>query len=58
MSAGQHWDVMIVGAGLAGLSLARHLLLAPDKRVLQLDKREEVPGPRQGVAEEWEMRRA
>jgi flavin-dependent dehydrogenase len=31
-------DVVIIGAGLAGLTLARHLLLYTDKTVLLLDK--------------------
>jgi len=45
-----HWDVLILGAGLAGSSLARQLLLATDKHVLVLDRRA-VPGPRQKVGE-------
>src|SRR5215469_18451827 len=36
-------DVVIVGAGLAGLTLARHLLLYTDKRVVLLDKRSDPP---------------
>ena len=43
-------DVLIVGAGLAGLCLARHLLLATDKRVVIVDRRE-VPPERQKVGE-------
>lgn len=45
------YDVAIVGAGLAGLTLARHLLLDTDKRVLLIDSRSEVPGKRQKVGE-------
>lgn len=37
------YDVAIVGAGLAGLTLARHLLLYTDKTVLLLDKRRDPP---------------
>ena len=33
------YDVVIVGAGLAGLTLCRHLLLYTDKTVLLLDKK-------------------
>ena len=36
-------DVLIVGAGLAGLSLARHLLLATGLRVLLVDRRPQPP---------------
>src|SRR6516162_6548643 len=36
-------DVVIVGAGLAGSTLARHLLLYTDKTVLLLDKRIDPP---------------
>ena len=45
-------DVVIVGAGLAGLSLARQLLLASDSiRILQIDKRLQVPQVGQKVGE-------
>src|SRR5215469_6899912 len=37
------YDVVIVGAGLAGLTLARHLLLYTTKRVALLDKRVDPP---------------
>jgi 2-polyprenyl-6-methoxyphenol hydroxylase-like FAD-dependent oxidoreductase len=36
-------DVVIVGTGLAGLTLTRHLLLYTDKTVLLLDKRQNPP---------------
>ena len=39
-----HYDVVIIGAGLAGLSLGRQLLLnSSSVRILQLDKRLQVP---------------
>src|SRR6185295_611821 len=45
-------DVMIIGAGLAGLALARQLLLArPEIRILMLDRLAEVPSPKQKVGE-------
>jgi len=47
----QHHDVVILGAGLAGLSLARHLLLETDKTVLLLERRDQVPPKRQKVGE-------
>src|SRR5207253_8369130 len=46
-----HYDVMIIGAGLAGLSLARQLLLNSDKTILLLDKRQAIPPPHQKVGE-------
>ncbi len=49
--ASEHYDVVILGAGLAGLSLARQLLLNTQKRVLLLEKRTEVPSPHQKVGE-------
>jgi flavin-dependent dehydrogenase len=45
------YDVIIIGAGLAGLSLARQLLLASDKRILMIDKRAEFPVKRQKIGE-------
>ncbi|MFL6263765.1 MAG: lycopene cyclase family protein, partial [Thermoanaerobaculia bacterium] len=37
-------DVLIIGAGLAGLTLARHLLLEkPEIRILMLDRLAEIP---------------
>lgn len=45
-------DVLIVGAGLAGLTLARQLLLErPEMRILQLDRLPEIPSPKQKVGE-------
>lgn len=45
-------DVVIVGAGLAGLSLARHLLLSDDAvTILEIDKRLQVPQAGQKVGE-------
>ncbi len=49
-SPSRSYDVVIVGAGLAGLSLARQLLLASDRRVLLLDRRA-LPPRRQKVGE-------
>jgi flavin-dependent dehydrogenase len=49
--AKRHYDVVIVGAGLAGLTLARHLLLRTDKTILLLEKRDQVPSRRQKVGE-------
>lgn len=51
MNKPNHHDVVILGAGLAGLTLARQLLLNSDKRILLLDKRAVVPTPRQKVGE-------
>src|SRR5258707_4932278 len=45
------YDVVIIGAGLAGLSLARQLLLNSDKSILLLDKRSAIPPPHQKVGE-------
>jgi flavin-dependent dehydrogenase len=47
----RHSEVVILGAGLAGLSLARHLLMNTSKTILLLEKRAEVPSPRQKVGE-------
>lgn len=44
-------DVVILGGGLAGLSLARHLLLDTEKTVLLLEKRDALPSDRQKVGE-------
>ncbi|MBU08331.1 MAG: hypothetical protein CME13_10215 [Gemmatimonadetes bacterium] len=45
------YDVAVIGAGLAGLSLSRQLLLNTDKSILLVEKRAEVPTPRQKVGE-------
>lgn len=45
------YDVVILGAGLAGLTLARHLLLETDRTVLLLEKRSAIPPERQKVGE-------
>jgi flavin-dependent dehydrogenase len=39
----RHYDVVIIGAGLAGLSLARQLLLNSRKTILLLEKRAAIP---------------
>ncbi|HEV2846069.1 MAG TPA: FAD-dependent oxidoreductase, partial [Thermoanaerobaculia bacterium] len=45
-------DVLIIGAGLAGLTLARQLLLArPEMSILMLDRQAEIPSPKQKVGE-------
>jgi len=51
MPDGKHYDVLIIGAGLAGLALARQLLLNSDKRILLVDRRTEFPPAKQKVGE-------
>jgi 2-polyprenyl-6-methoxyphenol hydroxylase-like FAD-dependent oxidoreductase len=51
MRSDQHYDVLIIGAGLAGLALARQLLLNTDKRILLVDRRSEFPPAKQKVGE-------
>jgi 2-polyprenyl-6-methoxyphenol hydroxylase-like FAD-dependent oxidoreductase len=51
MSNGERYDVLIIGAGLAGLALARQLLLNTDKRILLVDRRTEFPPVKQKVGE-------
>ena len=52
MTHRDHYDVVVIGAGLAGLSLARQLLLANDSiTILQIDKRQQVPQAGQKVGE-------
>src|SRR5438067_5699937 len=46
-----HYDVVIIGAGLAGLSLSRQLLLNSEKKIRLLDKRQTIPPPHQKVGE-------
>ncbi len=46
------YDVVILGSGLAGLSLCRHLLMEnAGKSILLLDNKVEVPGRKQKVGE-------
>lgn len=45
------FDVVVIGAGLSGLTLARHLLLDTSRTVLLLDKRSEPAAGRQKVGE-------
>jgi len=45
------YDVVILGAGLAGLSLARQILMYTDRSVLLLDKQENPPAKSQKVGE-------
>jgi flavin-dependent dehydrogenase len=48
----EHYDVAIVGAGLAGLTLARQLLLTGgDRRIVMLEKRATIPPEGQKVGE-------
>jgi len=46
-----HYDVVLLGGGLAGLTLARHLLLESDRRILLLERRDELPPAKQKVGE-------
>lgn len=46
-----HYDVVVIGGGLAGQTLSRHLLLDTDKTVLLLERRDELPSNRQKVGE-------
>ncbi|HXO18902.1 MAG TPA: NAD(P)-binding protein [Thermoanaerobaculia bacterium] len=47
----QSFDVLIVGGGLAGLTLARQLLLNSEKRILLIDRRADLPPSKQKVGE-------
>lgn len=51
MDGKSHHDIVILGAGIAGLTLARQLLLYSDKKVLLLEKRPQIPPSRQKVGE-------
>jgi flavin-dependent dehydrogenase len=51
MNLRTHYDVAILGAGLSGLTLARQLNLACDKRVLVVERAKEVPPAQQKRAE-------
>ncbi|MEM7050025.1 MAG: tryptophan 7-halogenase [Acidobacteriota bacterium] len=46
-----HYDVVILGGGLAGQTLARHLLLETERRILLLEYLDELPAPQQKVGE-------
>lgn len=46
-----HYDVVIIGAGLAGLALSRQLLLETGKTVLLLERQDEIPPKKQKVGE-------
>lgn len=46
-----HYDVVILGAGLAGLTLARQLLMYSDKKILLVERRAQIPPRRQKVGE-------
>lgn len=51
MASARHYDVLIIGAGLAGLALARQLLLNTRKRIILVDRRTECPPAKQKVGE-------
>ena len=52
MKLREHYDVVILGAGLAGLSLCRQLTLnRGDKKILLVDNRADLPGNKQKVGE-------
>src|SRR5258708_11598356 len=51
MAIAKRDDVVIIGAGLAGLSLARQLLLSSEKTIILLDKRPAIPPAKQKVGE-------
>jgi flavin-dependent dehydrogenase len=47
----RHYDIVILGGGLAGQTLARHLLLETDLNILMLDRRAALPAGNQKVGE-------
>jgi flavin-dependent dehydrogenase len=51
MAFAEQYDVVIIGAGLAGLSLARQLLLNSEKKILLVEKRAVIPPAQQKVGE-------
>lgn len=46
-----HYDLVILGGGLAGQTLSRHVLLETGKTILMLERREEIPWFHQKVGE-------
>jgi 2-polyprenyl-6-methoxyphenol hydroxylase-like FAD-dependent oxidoreductase len=50
-ASSSHSDVVILGAGLAGLTLARQLLMYSGKNIVLLEKRSQIPPTRQKVGE-------
>ena len=48
---GMNYDIVIIGGGLAGQTLARHLLLETGKSILLLERRSELPREEQKVGE-------
>jgi flavin-dependent dehydrogenase len=51
MTIQKHCDILIIGGGLAGLTLARQLLLETDRSVCIIDKSQELPISRQKYGE-------
>ena len=51
VSTGLNPDVVILGGGMAGLTLARQLLLETDRTILLLERRDSLPPKRQKVGE-------
>jgi L-2-hydroxyglutarate oxidase LhgO len=47
----EYYDIVIVGTGLAGLTLSRQLLLYTTKSVLLIDKR--VDPPKENTESRW-----
>jgi Predicted dehydrogenase len=47
MKTSDRYNVLITGANLIGLALARQLWLYPDKKILLVDKRSEIPTKKQ-----------
>ena len=51
MAENKHFDAVIIGAGLAGLSLSRQLLMETDKTVFLLEKRADRSPPKAKIGE-------
>lgn len=51
MKLEKHYDVVILGGGMAGLTLARHLLLETEKNILLIERRPTLPPAQQKVGE-------